>query len=105
MMPSDDKIAGDIIELLAERDPDVDPEELRSKLDQPLDQIYRINSLIGVDIASELTEIYDLPKLPPTKIGNRKFYVSIGGLVEYIKKILREGVGILRGSLRRKKDD
>lgn len=105
MTISDDKIACDIIELLAERDPDVDPEELRSKLDQPLDQIYKINSWLGVDIASELAEIYDLPKLPRTKLANRKFYISIGGLVEYIKRVLSEGVGILKESVRRKKDE
>lgn len=105
MTISDDKIESDIIGLLAERDPGVDPEELRSKLDQPLDQIYKINSLIGVDIASALTEIYDLPKPHPTKMRNRKFYISIGGLVEYIKRILSESVGILKESIRRKRDD
>lgn len=87
MIPNNDTIIKeDIIRLLAERDPDVNPEELRSKLDQPLEQIYKINSQIGIDIASELAEIYELPELPPMKMRNRKFYISIGGLVEYIKK-------------------
>ena len=95
MMFSDDKIVHDIIGLLADRDPEVDPEELRSKLDQPLDQIYKINSLTGVDIATELTEIYGLPKVPRTKLANKKFYVSIGGLVEYIKRILSDALEFL----------
>ena len=87
MIPTDDKIIKeDIIRLLAERDPDVDAEELRSKSDQPLDQIYKINSQIGIDIACELAEIYHLTEPPPMKLRNRKFYTSIGGLVEFIKK-------------------
>ena len=44
MIPSLEKIIEDIIRALAERDPDVDPNELRSNLNQPLDQIYKINN-------------------------------------------------------------
>ena len=87
MIPSTDTIIReDIIRLLAERDPSVNSEELISKLDQPLDHFYKINSQRGIDIATELAEIYDLPELPPMKMRNRRFYISIGGLVEYIKK-------------------
>jgi hypothetical protein len=84
MIPDSNIIINDIINLLAKRDPDVDPDELVSKLDQPLDQIYKINSQIGMGIASELRELYSLPEIPPTKLKNRKFYISINGLAELI---------------------
>ncbi len=87
MIPDNNTILNDIIKLLAKRDPDVDPEELKSKLDQPLDLIYKINSQIGTGIASELRELYGLPEIPPTKLKNRKFYISIDGLVKLIKKM------------------
>ena len=87
MIPSDDKIVEEIIRLLVERDPNADPEDLKSKLGQPLDQIYDINSHIGTAIASALRELYGLPELPPTKLKNRDYYVSIGGLLELIKRI------------------
>jgi len=84
MIPNRDIIINDIIKLLVKRDPGADPDELESKLDQPLDQIYKINSQIGTGIASELRESYKLPEIPSTKLKNRKFYISIGGLVELI---------------------
>ena len=84
MIPDRNVIVNDIIRLWAKRDPDVDPKELRSKLDQPLDRIYKINSQIGTGIASELRELYGLPEIPPTKLNNRKFYISIDGLAELI---------------------
>lgn len=85
MIPTDEEIINDIIRLLVDRDPDANPEELRLKLDQPLDQIYKINSQIGTGIASELKEIYNLPDIPQTKLKNRNFYISIGGLLSLIK--------------------
>lgn len=87
MAPNQDIIINDIIKLLVKRDPDADPNELESKLDQPLDQIYKINSQIGTGIASELREMYDLPEIPPKKLKKRSFYISIGGLVELILKM------------------
>jgi len=84
VIPDYNTIRNDIIRLWAKRDPDVDPEELRSKLDQPLDRIHKINSQIGTGIASELRELYNLPELPPTKLKKRKFYISIDGLTELI---------------------
>jgi hypothetical protein len=87
MLPRDDKIVEEIIRLLVERDPDADPDELKSKLDQPLDQIYDIDSQIGTGIASALRMLYGLPELPSTKLKNRNFYVSIGGLLDLIKEM------------------
>jgi len=89
MIPDESEILDIIIRLLGERDPEADPIELRSKLDQPLDKVYKINSLIGVDIAAELTEMFGLPELPPTKMRRREYYVSIAGLLDYISKILK----------------
>jgi len=84
MIPDRNVIINDIIRLWAKRDIDVDPDELRTKLDQPLDQIYKINSQIGMGIASELRELYKLQEIPPTKLRNRKYYISIDGLAELI---------------------
>ena len=84
MIPDRNVIINNIINLLAKRDPDADPDELVSKLDQPLDQIYKINSQIGTGIASELRELYNLPEIPPTKLKNKKFYISIDGLVKLV---------------------
>lgn len=87
MIPDYDTIRNDIIRLWAKRDPGVDPEELKSKLDQPLDRIHKINSHIGTGIASELRELYSLPELPPTKLKKGKFYISIDGLVELVMEM------------------
>ena len=87
MIPGDEEIVEAIIRLLVERDPDADPDELKSKLHEPLDRIYDINSQIGTGIASALSKLYGLPELPPTKLNNRDYYVSIGGLLDLIKKM------------------
>lgn len=86
MLPSDDQIIEDIIQLLADNDPGVDPLALRAKRHEPLDQIYPINSQIGVDIATQLAEKYDLPAVLRMKLRQRKDYISIGGLLDHIKK-------------------
>lgn len=85
MLPEDQFIIDDIIQQLAERDPAADPEELRLRLDEPLEQIYKINSQIGIDIATELAEKYDLPEPPRMKLQGRQNYISIGGLLEHLK--------------------
>jgi hypothetical protein len=87
MIPGDETILEDVLRLLVERDPNADRDELKSKLDQPLDRIYDINSQIGIGIASALRELYRLPGLPPTKLKNRNFYISIGGLLDLIKEM------------------
>lgn len=86
MLPSDPDIINNIIQKLAERDPAADPEELILRLNEPLEEIYRINSQIGIDIASELAEEYDLPELPRMKLKGRENYISIGGLLKHIKE-------------------
>lgn len=86
MLPlSDAQILEDIIQLLAENDPGADPDVLRTKLGEPLDQIYPINSQIGVDIATQLAEKYDLPSVPRVKLRQREDYISIGGLLKHVK--------------------
>lgn len=86
MLPPDPKIVEEIIQLLAESVPGVDADALRSRLHEPLDQICQIKSLIGVDIATQLAEKYDLPELPKAKLRERKDYISIKGILDHIKK-------------------
>ena len=85
MLPSDTQILEDIIQLLADNDPGADPDVLRNKLGEPLEQIYQINSQIGVDIATQLAEKYALPSVPRMKLRQREDYISIGGLLKHVK--------------------
>ena len=86
MLPPDAEILEEIIQLLAENDPDADPDVLRTKLHEPLDRIYAIDSQIGVDIATQLAEKYRLTSVPRTKLRQRSDYISIKGLFDHIKR-------------------
>lgn len=86
MVPVRSEVIEDIIQILEVSVPGIDGDALRAKLNEPLDQICQIKSLIGVDIATQLAEKYDLPSVPRMKLRERKDYVTIKGLVEHIEK-------------------
>ncbi len=84
-MISEDSILDDILKLLSEMDPEANVSELKSSINLPLNQVYKINSMIGVSIATALAERYGLPEIPKIRLCDRNDYISLKGLLDHLK--------------------